>query len=184
MKKQLILSMMLFFFLLSIFPNQSKALSCAELEDPAINHYNAAIVGTVLNVKNDLVQKGLTGPKETKRYVLIDVERSWKSKFKSQVIFETNFTWGYNFEKGKKYLIYLNEENGIYTNSPCSPVNLVNSSNESEELLGESLKPEEKANLGYKMWFMFDKDLDLEFALLLMVIFLILIWKWYIKKRG
>ncbi|KMY42803.1 hypothetical protein [Peribacillus loiseleuriae] len=181
MKQQLTLSIMLFFFLLSMFPNQSKALSCVEIEGPAINHYNAAIMGTVLNVKNDLVQKGFTGLKETKRYVLIDVEKSWKSEFKSQVIFETNFTWGYNFEKGKKYLIYPNEENGIYTNSPCSPVSSVNSSNQYEELLGEGLKPIEKVNLGYKMWFMFD-DLDLEFTLLLMVIFLILIWRWYAKR--
>ncbi|KMY49770.1 hypothetical protein AC625_09645 [Peribacillus loiseleuriae] len=100
----------------------------------------------------------------------------------SSPTFETDFTWGYNFEKGKKYLIYLNEENGIYTNSPCSPVSMVNSSSEYEKLLGEGLKPKEKVNLGYKMWFMFDKDLDLVFTLLLMVISIILIWKWYIKR--
>ena len=86
------------------------------------------------------------------------MDRSWEIEVSSQLIFETDVGWGYNFEKGKRFLIYLDEKNGIYTNSPCSPVSIVNSSSEYQEILGEGQKPKEKGNLGYKMWFMFDRD--------------------------
>lgn len=124
--------------LTTIFPIQSHALSCVELEGPAIDHFDTAIVGTVLDVKNDSVQQGFTGQKETKKYVLIEVEKSWKTEVNSQLIFEADFTWAYDFEKGKKYIIYLNEEKGNYFNSPCSPVVLVESNNDYEQLFRES----------------------------------------------
>jgi hypothetical protein len=182
MKKQLILIIMVFYCFLSSFPNQSKALDCAGYEGPAINQHNGAIVGTVLNVKKDVVQQGTSDLKETKKYVLIDVDRSWKIEVNSQLIFETDFTWGYNFEEGKKYLIYLNEDNGIYTNSPCSPVSVVNSSNEYEEILGASQKPKKTVNLDYKVWFMSDNHLGLIFSLVLIGLLIIFIWKWYSKR--
>ncbi|MFC7684920.1 hypothetical protein [Ureibacillus sp. GCM10028918] len=178
----ILLIMMLSISLTSIFPIQIKALSCVELEGPPINHFDAAIVGTVLNVKNDIEQKGITGPKETKKYVLVDVEKSWKTEVNSQLIFEADFTWAYNFEKGSKYIIYLNEENGNYLNSPCSPIVLVESSNDYEQLLGDGLKPKEEVNLGYKMLFKYDKDLDFELAILIIAISLIIIWKWNSKR--
>ena len=40
----------------TIFPQQAKALSCVELEEPIINQFDMAVVGTVLNEKNDIVQ--------------------------------------------------------------------------------------------------------------------------------
>lgn len=182
MKKQLILIIMIFFCFPSSFPNQSKALDCAGYDGPAINQHNGAIVGTVLNVKKDVVPQKNSDLKETKKYVLIDVDRSWKFEVNSQLIFETDFTWGYNFEEGKKYLIYLNENNGIYTNSPCSPVSIVNSNDEYEEILGEGQKPKKTVNLENKMWFMFDNNFGLIFSLILMGVIIIFIWKWYSKR--
>jgi len=180
--KRIILLIILSFPLTLICPNQSKALSCVELEGPAINYFDAAVVGTVLNVKNDIEQKGFTGPKEVKKYILVDVEKSWKKEFDSQLIFEADYAWAYNFEKGKKYIIYLNGEKGNYINSPCSPVVLLESNNDYEQLLGEGLKPKEKVNLEYKMLFKYDKDLDFELVILLIAISLILIWKWNSKR--
>jgi len=178
----ILLIIMLSISLTTIFPIQSHALSCVELEGPAIDHFDTAIVGTVLDVKNDKVQKGFNGQKETKKYVLIDVEKSWKTEVNSQLIFEADFTWAYNFEKGKKYIIYLNEEKGNYFNSPCSPVVLVESNNDYEQLLGEGLKPKKEVNLGYKMLFKHDKGLDFELVILMIAISLILIWKWNSKR--
>lgn len=180
--KLILLIVMLSISLISIFPIQSKALSCVELEGQAINHFDAAIVGTVLNVKNDTVQKGITGPKETKKYVLVDIEKSWKTEVNSQLIFEADFTWAYNFEKGNKYIIYLNEENGNYLNSPCSPVVLVESKYDYEQLLGEGLKPKEEIDLGYQMLLKNDKDLDFELFILIITISIILIRRWNAKR--
>ena len=176
----ILLIIMMSISLTTIFPIQSNALSCVELEGPAINHFDTAIVGTVLDVKNDIVHD--TGLKETKKYVLIDVEKSWKTEVDSQLIFEADFTWAFNFEKGKKYIVYLNEEKGNYFNSPCSPVVLVESNNDYEQLLGEGLKPKKEVNLGYKMLFKHDKDLDFELVILIIAISLILIWKWHSKR--
>lgn len=177
-----LLIMMLSICLTLIFPIQSKALSCAELEEPVISHFDAAIVGTVLNVKNDIVQKGIIGPKETKKYVLVDVEKSWKTEVNSQLIFEADYTWAYNFEKGNKYIIYLDEVKGNYINSPCSPVVPVESSNEYEQLLGEGFKPKEEVNLGSKMLFKSDRDLDFELSILIIAISAIFFWKWKSKR--
>lgn len=176
--KKIILLIILSISLTLISPIQSKALSCVELEGPAINHFDSAIVGTVLNVKNDIEQKGFTGPKEVKTYILVDVEKSWKKEVDSQLIFEADFTWSYPFEKGKKYVIYLNEKDGNYFNSACSPVVSVESSNDYEQLLGEGQKPKEEVNLNYKMLFMNEKDLDFELTIVIIAISLILIWKW------
>lgn len=181
--KQILLLLILTISLTLMSPIQTKALSCAELEGPAIHHYDAAIVGTVLNVKNDIEQKGLTGPKETKKYVLVDVEKSWKKGMNSQLIFEADYTWSYNFEKGKTYVIYLNEKDGNYFNSACSPVVLVESKSDYEPLLGEGQTPKEEVNLSYKMLFKTDKDLDFEIVMFIFAMLLIFIWKW-IKVRS
>lgn len=180
--KRIILSVILSIPLTLIIPIQSKALSCVELEGPAINHFDAAIVGTVLDIKNDIEQTGFTGPKEVKKYILVEVEKSWKKEFDSQLIFEADYGWAYNFEKGKNYIIYLNEKKENYFNNPCSPVYKVESSNDYELLLGEGLKPKETVNLGYKMLFKYDKDLDFELVILLIAISLIIIWKWKSKR--
>lgn len=167
-----------------IFPQQAQALSCVELEEPIIDNFNMAVVGTVLNVKNDIVQKGFTGAKETKKYVLLDVEKSWKTEVATQLIFEADFTWGHDFKKNKKYLVYLHENNGTYTNSPCSPVTVVNSSEDVPKITEKEFTPSQEVNLKSKMWLKYDKDLDLLFVLLLVAALSIFIWKWLAKRAG
>ncbi|MCH7321545.1 hypothetical protein LZ480_06525 [Solibacillus sp. MA9] len=165
------------------FPNQTKALSCAELKEPIIDNYDMAVVGTVLNVKNDIVQKGFTWTKETKKYVLLQVEKSWKSEVASQIIFEADFTWGYNFEKNKKYYVYLHENNENYYNSPCSPVMAVNSSDDYPNITEKPFTPNEEVNLSSKMWFKYDKDLDLVFLLFGIAALCFFVWKRRANKK-
>ncbi|WP_274309996.1 hypothetical protein [Solibacillus daqui] len=166
-----------------IFPNQTKALSCAELEEPIIDNYDMAVVGTVLNVKNDIVQKGFTGTKETKKYVLLQVEKSWKTEVASQIIFEADFTWGYDFQKKEKNIVYLHENNGSYYNSPCSPVMEVNSSDDYPKITENEFTPNKEVNLSPKMWFKFDKDLDFVLLLFGMTVFCFIVWRWRANKK-
>lgn len=166
-----------------IFPNQTKALDCVELEEPIIDNYDMAVVGTVLNVKNDILQKGFTGTKETKKYVLLQVEKSWKSEVASQIIFEADFTWGYDFEKNKKYFVYLHKKNESYYNSPCSPVIAVNTSDDYPNITEKQFTPNEEVNLSPKMWFKTDKDLDLVFVLLGIAALCLFVWRWRGKKK-
>lgn len=177
MKNSIPLHILLIFCVLFLFPTQGRALSCAELEEHPLDIYDAAVVGTVLNSKGDIVQPGLTGPKEWHKYVLMEIEQSWKTEFPSQIIFEADYSWGYDFQIGEKYLVYLYEKEGEYFgNSACSPVTVVHDRSDYGQFLGEGFTPTEKVNLGYKMWFMIDKDLDLIFILLGVAFFIFITW--------
>lgn len=181
--KQLRITMIAILFF-AIYPNKSYALSCAELEEPAIHHYDLAVVGTVLDVKNDLTQRGLTGAKEMNTYVLLDVEQSWKKELDSQIIIEADFTWGHPFEEGRDYLLYLNKKDGEYFNSPCSLVSEVHSRNDYVPLLGEGKAPIKEVDVSHKMWFMTDKDFDLIVVLLIGGALFIWLGRRYLTRRN
>lgn len=156
-----------------IHPIQSKALSCVEIKEPVLDQYDAAIVGTVSNVKYDMKQTALNASKETKKFVSVDVEKSWKKQVDAQLVFEADGTWAHDFEEGKKYVIYLMENEGDYYNNPCSPVKLVQSSKDYERLLGEGQKPKEAVNSNNAITML----VTLGLAIFLLTVSLLFIWK-------
>ena len=156
-----------------ISPTQSKALSCAEIEEPVIDHYDAAIVGTVLNVKYDTKQTAFNASKETKKFISVAVEKTWKKQVDAQLIFEADVTWAHDFEEDKKYVIYLIESEGDYYNDPCSPVSLTEPSNDYEQLLGKGQKPKEAVNSNNAMTIF----VTIGLAIFLLTVSLLFIWK-------
>ncbi|MEO2202953.1 hypothetical protein ABGV42_04320 [Paenibacillus pabuli] len=86
-------------------------ISCAEkgsLQED-LERYRGAVYGEIKQIKVDLKQQGIAGTKEKVRYILVEVERSWKTEVDSQIIVATDYTWGFNFKEGNKYLIYISE---------------------------------------------------------------------------
>ncbi|MEK4142480.1 hypothetical protein NST45_12200 [Paenibacillus sp. FSL R7-0163] len=141
----------------------AKALSCVEIGSPqeALEVYGGAIYGEVKQIKVDLKQEGFAGPKEKIRYILVDVERSWNTEVDSQIIVGTDYTWGFDFKEGNKYLIYISEVDGVTSSSPCSSTIEMNNLNQATELFGEGLRPKQQVHIEYKMGFMFEQDIDL-----------------------
>ncbi|WP_339305565.1 hypothetical protein NST33_25680 [Paenibacillus sp. FSL L8-0435] len=158
---------MLIFFISTVFfisdVQDVKALSCAESGGPQeqLEIYDGAVYGEVKQVKVDLKQEGFTGTKEKIRYILVEVERSWNTEVDSQLIIATNFTWGFDFKEGNKYLIYFSEVDGELSSSPCSSTIEMNNINQATELFGEGFPPKQQVNVEHKMWFMFEQDIDL-----------------------
>ncbi|MEO2257024.1 hypothetical protein ABGV43_08970 [Paenibacillus amylolyticus] len=139
------------------------ALSCAESASPQeeLERNTGAVYGEVKQIKVDLKQKGFTGTKEKIRYILVEAERSWNTEVDSQLIIGTNYTWGFDFKEGNKYLIYFSKANGELSSSPCSSTIEMNNINQATELFGEGYPPKQQVNLEHKMWFMFEQDIDL-----------------------
>lgn len=176
--------LMIAILFLFINPLQSDALSCAELEEPAIEHYDLAVVGTVLDMKKGIAEKGLSGTKEIYNYVLLQIEQSWKQEVDSQIMIQTDFTWGHPFKEGEDYLLYLNEKGGQYFNSPCSTVSEVHSTQDYEPLLGEGLAPVNEVDLRYQMWWLAAKKYKFLFVLLILGAVLIWIGRRVKKRRS
>ncbi|WP_145151678.1 hypothetical protein [Paenibacillus xylanexedens] len=139
------------------------ALSCVELGSPQeqLEIYDGAVYGEVKQVKVDLKQEGFTGTKEKIRYILVEAESSWNTEVDSQLIIATNYTWGFDFKEGNKYLIYFSEADGELSSSPCSLTIEMNNINQATEIFGEGYPPKQQVNVEHKMWFMFERDIDL-----------------------
>lgn len=157
----------LIFFISTVFfisnAQDINALSCAESASPQeeLERNTGAVYGEVKQIKVDLKQKGFTGTKEKIRYILVEAERSWNTEVNSQLMIATNYTWGFDFKEGNKYLIYFSEANGELSSSPCSSTIEMNNINQATELFGEGYSPKQQVNLEHKMWFMFEQDIDL-----------------------
>lgn len=157
---------LLFVFTMVFFisnEQDAKALSCVEVGSPqtALERYGGAVYGEVKQIKADLKQEGFTGTKEKIKYILVEVERSWETKVDSQIIVATDYSWGYEYQEGNNYLIYISEVNGNLSSSPCSPTIEMNNLNQGSELFCEGMPPKDQVNLEHKMWFMFEQDIDL-----------------------
>ena len=156
------------------YGQDAKALSCAEkgsLQE-GLERYSGAVYGEVKQIKVDLKQEGIMGTKEKVRYILVEVERSWKTEVDSQIIVATDYNWGFDFKEGNKYFIYISEMDGELSSSPCSTTIEMNSLNQATELFGEGFGPKQQVNLEHKMWFMIEQDIDLYivFAIIIAVI--------------
>lgn len=138
------------FFISSVFfisnAQDVNALSCAVSGSPQeeLEIYDGAVYGEVKQVKVDLKQEGFTGTKEKIRYILVEVERSWNTEVDSQLIIATNFTWGFDFKEGNKYLIYFSEVDGELSSSPCSSTIEMNNINQATELFGKAFHQNNK----------------------------------------
>ncbi|MCA0757926.1 hypothetical protein KP806_22960 [Paenibacillus sp. N4] len=129
-----------------------------------MDYFDGAVFGVVKNVKSDIKQEGFIGTKEHVRNILIEVKQSWKMELNSQIIVSTDYTWGFDFQEGKSYLIYVyeDEDKGSLFSSPCSATYQMDDVSEATKLLGSGgLQPGKEVNLDYKMWFMTDKDFDI-----------------------
>jgi hypothetical protein len=164
----------------------AKALSCVEIGSPqeALEVYGGAIYGEVKQIKVDLKQEGFAGPKEKIRYILVDVERSWNTEVDSQIIVGTDYTWGFDFKKGNKYLIYISEVDGVTSSSPCSSTIEMNNLNQATELFGEGLRPKQQVHIEYKMWLMFEQDTDLYIVIAIVLVVISVIYLRARKKKS
>lgn len=144
--------------------HEAKALSCAMTLPPAeaLELGGGAVYGEVKSIRENMRQPGFTGTKEYERNVLIEVERSWGVETDSQVIIATDFTWGYDFDKGSRYLVFfgVDQDEGTFSSSPCSPTEEMGSLEEASALLGEGMEPGRNVQLGYRMWLMTTYDFD------------------------
>lgn len=165
---------------------EAKALSCVELASPqeALEVYSGAVYGEVKQIKVDLKQAGFTGSKEKIRYILVDVERSWKTEVDSQIIVGTDYTWGFDFKEGYKYLLYINEVDGELSSSPCSSTIEMNNLSQATELFGEGIQPKQQINLEHKMWFMFEQDIDLYIVVAIVLVGISVFFMRTRKKKG
>ncbi|RCW39915.1 hypothetical protein [Paenibacillus prosopidis] len=167
MKKRGLLVFVFGLFLTVSFGTKTHALSCVEVGGPheQLDFFDAAVFGEVKKVKGDIKQERFIGTKEFVRNVLIDVKQSWKMEFNSQIIVSTDYTWGYDFQEGQSYLIYVYENEGILASSPCSTTYKMDDVSEASKLLGtDGLSPGKEVNLSYKMWFMTEIDFHIYYA--------------------
>ncbi|MGN7354569.1 hypothetical protein ACTHPJ_24800 [Paenibacillus amylolyticus] len=180
----------LIFFISSMFfianTQEVNALSCAESGGPQeqLEIYDGAVYGEVKQVKVDLKQEGFTGTKEKFRYILVDAERSWNTEVDSQLIIATNYTWGFDFKEGNKYLIYFSQANGELSSSPYSSTIEMNNINQATELFGEGFPPKQQVNVEHKMWFMFEQDIDLYIVGIFVLAAIFILFMIVGKKKG
>ncbi|MEC2074147.1 hypothetical protein [Alkalihalophilus marmarensis] len=134
MIKKLIPLTFLIVMLTVLSPNSTHALSCIEFEEPVINYFDLAIIGTVTNINKK--------PNDYMYPVEVEVVKSWKQQVPSKMEMDVDYTWGYEFQKDQTYLIYLSVDDDNYINSPCSPVTQVYSEDDSKDLsLEEEFTP-------------------------------------------
>ncbi|MGN7415292.1 hypothetical protein [Paenibacillus sp. SAF-068] len=163
-----------------------KALSCAESESPQaeLERNTGAVYGEVKQIKVDIKQEGFTGTKEKFRYILVEAERSWNTEVDSQLIIATNYTWGFDFKEGNKYLIYFSEATGELISSPCSSTIEMNNVDQATELFGEGFPPKQQVNLEHKMWFMFEQDMDMYIVGIVVLAAIFILFIIVRKKKG
>ncbi|MDR6552629.1 hypothetical protein [Paenibacillus qinlingensis] len=164
-------------------PNDVNALSCGKVDDDPKERlltFGGAVYGEVIQIKGEIKQKGFIGPKEYVTNILVDVDRSWNMEVPSQIIVAVDYTWGFPFEKGKSYFLYIQNLDGELVSSPCAPVKEVQLLNQIDKQLGEGNTPTKQVNVAYKMWFMTDKDYDV-WILGAMLIVCILVTVFYFK---
>ncbi|MDQ1914486.1 hypothetical protein RAC89_29335 [Paenibacillus sp. GD4] len=164
MRIKLCMSLLFAGLVLFMLPNnQVNALSCARVDDhqERLKTFGGAVYGEILQSKEDVKQRGILGPKEYARYILVEVKRSWGIELPSQIMVSTDFTWGFPFEKGKAYLIYVQASDGELVSSPCSPVKEIQSLDQLDKAFGEGQAPVKQIHIENKMWFKTVTDYDL-----------------------
>ena len=105
----------LLLLLSALLPNHSAfALSCEEPKEPAKDRYDMIVVGEIVSAKPHFPQTHIMS-------VRMNVQRSWNQSSEEWIKFDADATWGVSYEKGKTYVVYLNDEKGKYKDPLCSP---------------------------------------------------------------
>ncbi|MBP1932757.1 hypothetical protein [Ammoniphilus resinae] len=151
---QLVLVCCFVFSLMSVsIPSVGYACSCAS--KPAVQEEleKSAVVfgGKVIDIR----EKSQFNPKKT---VLFEVSTAWKGGASTQMLITTGLgggDCGFDFEKGKEYLVYANESS-MYggkdlVTTICDRTTELVSAQEDLTILGEGKVPTEKVNLEGKL---------------------------------
>ena len=149
MKKAM--TLLAFIFIIGSFPSIASACSCAELPSvqEEFERSKAIFSGKVVDIEERRSVKGYTV-----KSVLFEVTNTWKGVEQSQIIITTgqgHGDCGYDFTKGKEYMVYANESTMYGAKSlvttMCDLTGLVSSSQGDVEVLGEGQPPSEEVNL-------------------------------------
>lgn len=141
-------------FIIGSFPSMTSACSCAELPsvEEEFERSKAVFSGKVVDINDQWSLKGSTSTS-----VLFEVTNTWKGVEQSQIIITTGQgggDCGYNFTKGKEYLVYAYESSMYGAKSLvtviCNRTGVLNSSQEDLEVLGEGQPPIEEVDLSGK----------------------------------
>ena len=138
-------------FIIGSFPSITSACSCAEVPsiEEEFEHSKAVFSGKVIDIKDQVNLKG-----HKSKSVLFEVTNTWKGIEQSQIIIATgqgHGDCGYDFSKGKDYLVYA-KESIVYGGKPlvsvmCDRTDILSSSQEDLEVLGEGRPPTEEVDL-------------------------------------
>ncbi|MFJ7700578.1 hypothetical protein [Lysinibacillus fusiformis] len=141
-------------FIIGSFPSISSACSCANLPsvEEEFERSKAVFSGKVVDIKEKKSLKGYQS-----KSVLFEVTKTWKGVEQSQIIITTGQgggDCGYNFIKGEEYLVYA-DESIMYGGKSlvsviCDRTDMLSSSQEDLEVLGEGQPPIEEVHLSGK----------------------------------
>lgn len=149
MKKAM--TLLAFIFIIGYFPSIASACSCAELPSvqEEFERSKAVFSGKVVDIEERRSVKGYTV-----KSVLFEVTNTWKGVEQSQIIITTgqgHGDCGYDFTKGKEYVVYANESTmyGVESlvTTMCDLTGLLSSSQGDVEVLGEGQPPSEEVDL-------------------------------------
>ena len=141
-------------FIIGSFPSITSACSCAYLPsvEEEFERSKAVFSGKVVDIKEKQSLKGYLS-----KSVLFEVTNTWKGVEQSQIIITTGQgggDCGYNFIKGEEYLVYADESIMYGAKSLvsviCDRTDMLSSSQEDLEVLGEGQLPIEEVNLSVK----------------------------------
>ncbi|MBD8038435.1 hypothetical protein H9635_16950 [Solibacillus sp. A46] len=143
-----------FIFIIGSFPSITSACSCAELSsvEEEFERSTAVFSGKVIDIKKKKSLKGYSY-----KSVLFEVTNTWKGVEQTQIFITTgegDGDCGFNFIEGNEYLVYANESTMYGAKSLvsilCSRTNVLSSSQNDLEVLGEGEIPIEEVNLSGK----------------------------------
>lgn len=149
--KGVLVLLLLFLIIISLFPRQALACSCAQPESVKgeLNRKTAVFSGKVVELVDDnkfSYIKSSADPIE----VLFEVNESWKGTNTSQVIVKTarsGASCGYEFELNKEYLVYAYGEIDQLETGFCERTALLSTAGDDLAILGQGKEPTEKVNL-------------------------------------
>lgn len=153
LKKAMLLLVVIFggICILGSFPSVTSACSCVEAPsiEEEFEHSKAVFSGKVIDIKDEVSLKGYKS-----KSVLFEVTNTWKGIEQSQIIITTgqgHGDCGYDFSKGRDYLVYAKESimygGKSLVSVMCDRTDILSSSQEDLEVLGEGKPPTEEVDL-------------------------------------
>ena len=145
------ITLLAFILIIGSFPSIASACSCAERPtvQEEFERSKAVFSGKVVDIEERRSVKGYTV-----KSVLFEVTNTWKGVEQSQIIITTgqgHGDCGYDFTKGKEYVVYANESTmyGVESlvTTMCDLTGLLSSSQKDLEVFGEGQPPSEEVNL-------------------------------------